>query len=175
MRGQWRQLLQLALRDGAIVVGVLGLWRVLLAQTPGAEGAGPIALSAVTALLTTLLGYLAHEWGHLLGAMAAGAAFQLPATPFESFFLFRFDRGRSSRAQFFAMALGGFAASILSVLLFVLVLPGGVLATPLTLGLVALGVVATFVIEVPEFWRVWRGGPLPDGPAFISGSPPERP
>ena len=172
MQGQWRQLLQLALRDGAIVIGVLGLWRVLLQQAPGMEGPGLIALSTATALPTTLLGYLAHEWGHLLGAMAARAAFKLPATPFESFFLFRFDRDRSSRAQFFAMALGGFAASILSVLLFMLLLPRGVLATYLTLGLVGLGVAATLIIEVPEFWRVWRGGPLPDGAAFVSRPKP---
>jgi hypothetical protein len=173
MHGQWRQLLQLLLRDGAAVVLVLGLWTWLL-QSPGTGGAGYLALSVLTALLTTALGYLAHEWGHLLGAIAARAAFQLPATPFESFFLFRFDRERNSRAQFFAMALGGFAASILSVLLFVLLLPWGVLATYLALALIALGVGATLVIEVPEFWRVWRGGPLPDGAAFVSGPEPRR-
>src|SRR5688572_24547746 len=94
MHGQWRQLLQLVLRDGAAVVLVLGLWTWLL-QSPGTGEPGDIALSVLTALLTTGLGYLAHEWGHLLGAMSARAAFQLPATPFESFFLFRFDRERN--------------------------------------------------------------------------------
>jgi hypothetical protein len=170
MAGQWRQLLQLLLRDGVVVAGVLGLW-ILLRHGALAHGFGHVALSVVVALLTTVLGYLAHEWGHLLGAIAAGATFQLPATPFESFFLFRFDRDRSSRPQFFAMALGGFAASILSVLLFVLLLPWGVLATWLALALVVAGVIATLVIEVPEFWGVWRGGPLPQGSAFVSQGP----
>jgi hypothetical protein len=171
MRGQWRRLLMLLLRDGAMLVLVLAVWRWLL---PGAAASGwaYVALSAVVAALTTVPGYLAHEWGHLLGAIGARAAFQLPATPFESFFLFRFDRERSTRPQFFAMALGGFAASIVSVLLFVLLLPWGVLATQITLTLVAIGVAATFIIEVPEFWGVWRGGPLPDGAAFVSGAPP---
>jgi hypothetical protein len=173
MRGQWRQFLQLVLRDGLAVAAVLGLWSFLLQGVP-AGGAGHVALSVLTALLTTVLGYLAHEWGHLLGALAARSRFELPATPFESFFLFRFDRERNSRSQFFAMALGGFAASIISVLLFVLLLPWGLLATTITLTLVALGVLATFVIEVPEFWGVWRGGPLPDGAAFVSASRPPR-
>ena len=161
MRDQWRQLLQLILRDSVAVTLVIYVWQL--------QGAGGLALAIITALLTTALGYLAHEWGHLLGALAVGARIELPATPFESFFLFRFDRATNTRAQFFAMALGGFAASILSVVLFVLLLPGGGLATYLTLGLVGLGVAATLVIEVPEFWRVWRGGPLPNGAAFVSG------
>jgi hypothetical protein len=162
MHGQWRQLLQLILRDWVALTVVFWLWQL--------EGTGGLALVILTAALTTGLGYLAHEWGHLLGAIAARARFQLPATPFESFFLFRFDRDRNTRAKFFAMALGGFAASILSVVLFVWLLPGGVAATYLTLALVALGVAATLIIEVPEFWRVWRGGPLPQGAAFISKS-----
>jgi hypothetical protein len=157
----------LLLRDGAAAGAVIGLWAVLL-QGPD-RGAGYLALSILAALLTTGLGYLAHEWGHLLGALAARSTVALPATPFESFFLFRFDRERNTRAQFFAMALGGFAASIASVALFVLLLPRGLLATQIALALVGLGVAATLVIEVPEFWRVWRGGPLPDGAAFVSG------
>lgn len=167
MTGQWRRFIQLLLRDGAIAIGVLGLWQVLLAQAAG--GSGPVALSVLVAALTTFLGYLAHEWGHLLGALAARSAFELPATPFETFFLFRFDRARNSRGQFFAMASGGFAASILTVILLVALLPRGLLASWIALALVGLGVAATLVIEVPEFWRVWRGGPLPDGAAFVSG------
>lgn len=167
MQGQWRQLVQLVVRDGVAVAAVLGLW-LLLRRAP-ASGAPHIALSVLTALATTALGYLAHEWGHLLGAMTLRGVFRLPSTPFESFFLFRFDREHNTRPQFFGMALGGFVASILSVVLFVLLLPWGVLATYLTLTLVAIGVAATLIIEVPEFWGVWRGGPLPDGAAFVSG------
>jgi len=172
MGGQWRELLQLTLRDGLIAAAALGLWFWQIADPP--QGYWRVALAVVTALATTLVGYLAHEWGHLLGALAARASFQLPKSPFVSPFLFKFDRAGNSRPQFFAMALGGFAASILSVVLFVLLLPWGLLATTLALTLIALGVAATLIIEVPEFWRVWRGGPLPEGAAFVSGTPPAR-
>jgi hypothetical protein len=167
MRGQWDRFLRLLARDAAAVALVVAAWTLL----PLHAGAGPghVALSTLAAVLATALGYLAHEWGHLLGAIAAGAAFELPRHPFESAFLFRFDRANNSRTQFFAMALGGFAASVVAVGLFAVILPGGVLATWITLALVAAGVLATLVIEVPEFWRVWRGGPLPDGAAFVSG------
>jgi hypothetical protein len=167
MRGQWGRLARLAARDAAALALVAALWAVLLGSAP--EGrAAYVALSVLCAVAVTGLGYLAHEWGHLLGAIAAGAAFELPERAFESPFLFRFDRDRSSRPQFFAMALGGFAASIATVVAFLLLLPEGRLATWLALALLALGVAATLVIEVPEFWRVWRGAPLPDGAAFVS-------
>jgi len=82
--------------------------------------------------------------------------------------LFRFDNIRNSRKQFFSMALGGFASSIVTVAFLLLVLPWSLLASQIALALTALGVLATLVIEVPEFWRVWRGGPLPTGAAFVS-------
>jgi len=166
MRGQWRELLQLLLRDGLIVAAVLGLWTWQAADPPA--GTTRVALAVATALATTLVGYLAHEWGHLLGALAARSRFELPRSPFESPFLFKFDRAGNSRPQFFAMTLGGFAASILTVAVLLLALPRDLLASWIALALVAVGVVATLVIEVPEFWRVWRGGPLPDGAAFVS-------
>ena len=34
--------------------------------------------------------------------------------------------------------------------------------------LVGLGVVATAVLEIPTFWRVLHGGPLPTGSAYVS-------
>jgi hypothetical protein len=172
---EWRRLLALLLRDTVIVALTVGLWA--LALRSNVDGVAGVTLAILTAVATAVVGYLAHEWGHLLGALASRSTFALPATPFESFFLFRFDRERNTRAQFFTMALGGFAASLLTVVLLVALLPRGPLATTLSLAIVGLGVLATLVIEVPEFWRVWRGGPLPDGAAFVSGgvAPGDRP
>lgn len=170
MQGQWRRLVMLILRDGAFTAGAIALWATVLASPR--EGAAAVLLSSLTAAATVLIAYLAHEWGHLLGAIAARSAFVLPAAPFASFFLFRFDRELNTRRQFFAMALGGFAASFLTVIALVLLLPSGSLATLITLTLVGIGVAATLIIEIPEFWRVWRGGPLPDGAAFVSARRP---
>jgi hypothetical protein len=162
MQGQWRRLAALLTRD-AIILGIaLWVWSQALAH----PGSWPLAVGA--AVLTALCGYLLHEWGHLLGALAWRCAFELPPTPFSSPFLFRFIRDRNNRPQFFAMALGGFAASILTVLGLLAALPWTLLASQLTLALTGLGVLATLVIEVPEFLRVWRGAPIPRGAAFIS-------
>ena len=169
MRGQWGRLARLVARDVGFVAIMLALWLALV-RSPPTGSAANVALSVVAALAVTGVGYLAHEWGHLLAAIGAGARFELPAGPFDSPFLFRFDRELSTRPQFFAMALGGFAASILTIVVFLAALPEGLLATKIALALLALGVGATLVIEVPEFWRVWRGAPLPNGAAFVSGN-----
>jgi len=161
MQGQWRRVLALLLRD-VVVVGVAVLLWESVPRHPES-----VSLATITALLTTVVGYLAHEWGHLLGALYQRCAFELPRTPFESPFLFRFDREANSRPQFFGMALGGFAASLLTIVILPLVLPWQFLATKITLALVGLGVLATLVIEVPEFVRVWRGAPIPSGAAFV--------
>lgn len=165
MRGQWQRLFRLLLRDAVAFAAILLLWRYALPLGTPLSRAG-IAVHALTALATAFAGYLLHEWGHLLGAWISGARFELPR-PFETFFLFRFDNLKSTRPQFFAMALGGFASSLLTVAALVLLLPRGLLASQIALVLTALGVLATLVIEVPEFLRVARGGPIPNGAAFV--------
>jgi hypothetical protein len=162
MRGQWRWLWALIARDAVILAITVATWRWAMAAP---EAWAPAALAAAS-------GYVLHEWGHLLGALLKRAVFELPATPFETFFLFRFNRDANTRPQFFSMALGGFVASILTVIALLLWLPAGLLATTLALTLTGLGVLATLIIEVPEFWRVARGGPIPSGAAFIKAPPP---
>jgi len=173
MKTNAARLLALVLRDAAVILVAVALWSLILrGLLPG--GAGSVALAVLTAAVTLFCGFLAHEWGHLLGALAAGSVVELPAGPLQSVFLFRFDVGRNDGRQFCAMSLGGFIASILGVVFLVFVLPRGELATTLALALTALGVIATLVLEVPEFWRVFRGGPLPTGAAYVSGKP-DRP
>lgn len=161
--------LVLAVRDGLVLAATLALWLWVL---PMDSGAVHIALSLVAALLTVLSGFLLHEWGHLLGAVVAGSRVHLPSHPLASPFLFRFDTMHNTARQFCAMSLGGFVASLLVVLALLLWLPRGHLATTLALTLTGLGVLATIVIEFPEFWRVWRGAPLPTGAAYVSDGEP---
>lgn len=167
MNQQWGRLLALIARDGVLIALTAMLWIGTVASGQ-AEGVGGIALHLGTALMTVLSGYLLHEWGHLIGALLARGTVVLP-TPFESPFLFRFDLHRNTRRQFTWMASGGFVSSLLLVVFLIAVLPSGLLATQVALGLTALGVLATFVIEVPEFWGVVvKGGPLPTGAAFVT-------
>jgi hypothetical protein len=167
MSDQGDRLLKLALRDAVIALAGAALWLYTLRLGPAA-GFWPVAVNVLTGLVTVIVGYLVHEWGHLAGAGLSASVVELPATPIESAFLFRFNTVRNSREQFCAMSLGGFAASILLVAALLLWLPRGVLATDIALGLVALGVAATLIIEVPGLWRVWRGAPMPSGAAFVT-------
>lgn len=166
LTGQWGRLMMLVARDAASIGFTLWVW-----QLPAVQG-GAWLMSAIAALLVTLCGYLLHEWGHLLGALAWRCRFELPRRPFESPFLFRFERDGNTRPQFFAMALGGFVASTLTVIFLALTLPWTLLASQIALTLTAVGVLATLVIEVPEFLRVWNGAPIPNGAAFVSADKP---
>jgi hypothetical protein len=162
-----RRLGRLALRDLAIAAATLGLW-ALDARLRGAGGGLAAAVAIVTGALTAVCGYLAHEWGHLAGALSAGAVVH-PGERATSLFLFRFDSSRNGREAFLRMSYGGFAASALAVVALLALLPLRALSGQVALALVALGVGATFVVEVPVAWRVARGAPLPTGAAYASG------
>jgi hypothetical protein len=167
MDGQWDRLRALVLRDLMVLAAAGALWWLVL-RSGWPHGGGFTALQVLTGLMTVVVGYLLHEWGHLGGAWLAGSAFELPPGPLAGPFLFRFNNVRNSRRQFCLMSLGGFASSLLFVALLLAALPRGLLASAIAGGLVALGVLATLLTEVPGLVRVWRGAPLPGGPAYVS-------
>lgn len=156
---------KLAGRDALVLAVTLAAWHWAL---PAAGGGASVAISVLLAAMTVLCGFLVHEWGHLLGARLLRARVHFPDSLLASPFLFRFDTSVNNARQFCAMSLGGFVASGLVVLALILWLPHGHLATTLALVLSGLGVLATLVIEFPEFWRVLRGAPLPAGAAYVS-------
>ncbi|HUP92594.1 MAG TPA: hypothetical protein VM074_10135 [Solimonas sp.] len=149
---------RLALRDVLITLGTLVAWALSLRLAQGSAAA--IALACLAGLMAVLVGFLAHEWGHYLGARAARATVYL-AQDLHSPFLFRFDSRRNSRTQFLWMSMGGFIASAAIVALYLLVLPRERLGGLVALGLTVLGVIATAILELPPAWRVWRGGEIP--------------
>lgn len=155
--------LKFAVRDIALLAGCLLLWQYTLQQQAmGLNSWLSVPLQAGVALLTTLVAFLLHEWGHLLGALAFRAKVHAPRRWYE-LFLFHFD-GRSNTArQFIAMSIGGFIASGIAVAVLLAALPLDTLAGVLALAFGALGVLATFVLEFPTTWRVMRGAPLPTG------------
>lgn len=152
-----------AVRDGVVVLLCAGCWSLdAVLRGPGL----PAVLSAVLAAVTaTLVGYVAHEWGHLSGALLLGSKVYAPR-PLFSPFLFHFDTQHNNARQFLAMSLGGFVASALFATALLVWLPLATLAAKLTLLLVGIGVLATLAVEVPGAWRVARGAPLPTGPVF---------
>jgi hypothetical protein len=87
-----------------------------------------------------------------------------------SVFLFQFDSDRNSREQFLRMSMGGFVASVAAIVFLLLVLPLHATSGRIAMLLVAIGVVATFILEVPVAWRVAHGAPIPRGAAYHSSS-----
>ncbi len=169
-----RRISALALRDGLLVGVTAALW-VYTLQIGPASTSWIGAVHVVTALMTVFVGYLLHEWGHLFGAWLLRSAVEYPSSINETMFLFRFDNGRNNRSQFFSMALGGFVSSFITVVVLFWLLPWSLLASKVALALTVLGVIATFVIEVPEFWGVLRGGPMPNGAAFVTHADAGKP
>ncbi len=160
-------------RDLVLVVATLLLWR-FDEGLRGQPGLLPAALAFATGLATGLCAYLAHEWGHWLGAGFGGARIHPPARV-ATVFLFNFDSDRNDRRGFVWMSSGGFLASALGVVLLLAVLPEGALATRTAGVVVALGVLATVVLELPPFFRVLRGGPLPRGLGYHSSEAGDAP
>ncbi len=156
----------LLLRDLLWLVVTLALWRVVSQWSPDSNAAD-IVLSLVVAGLTAFCGFLVHEWGHWIGARVRGSVTQWPDR-ITSLFLFRFDCVRNSRSQFLWMSCGGFIASALAVAFLVYALPFDRLAGQAALTLTVLGVVATFVLEVPTAWKNYRGAPLPQGFVYFN-------
>jgi len=161
--------LALLARDLALLALALGAWQ-LSHTLQHAASAWHWPLAIIAGLLLSGCGFMAHEWGHLLGALLGRARVEYAATPF-SFLLFRFDVALNGRRQFLAMAYGGFVASLGFLGLALVVLRWAWHADAIALVLIALGVLATLVLEVPLAWRVRRGAPLPRGAAFV-GEPP---
>jgi hypothetical protein len=156
----------LVLRDLAVVALAIALWRWSHAlHDGGAQGATAVAI--VAGLLLTVSAYFAHEWGHLGGALASGSRVHFPRNA-AAVFLFRFDVDDNDRRQFLAMSAGGYLASLAVVALLLATLRWSYLADRIALTLSAIGVLATFTLELPPFWKVWRGAPLPRGAAFVS-------
>jgi hypothetical protein len=81
-------------------------------------------------------------------------------------FLFHFDGHQNNARQFIAMSIGGFIASGLMMAAVIAYAPLNILAGKLALVFVAIGIIATVVLEFPTTWRVMRGAPLPSGPVY---------
>jgi hypothetical protein len=158
-----------ALRDIGVAALTLAAFDVDRRIRGRAPRSAEIVSGVGAGLLAALLGFVAHEWGHLAGALASGGVAHEPERV-TSTFLFRFDVEKSSRASFLAMSYGGYAGTALAAAAIAALVPRQTLAGKVALGATALGLVATFALEIPTTVRVARGGPLPSGGVY-AGTP----
>ena len=151
-------------RDASIVALTVAAWTLDTALAGRAGREVPV-LGVVTGLATALVGFLAHEWGHLAGALLAGSRVHFP-NRLTAPLLFHFDVEHNDRRRFLAMSYGGFAASALALIVMVALFPADRVAGRTALVLAGVGTVVSLVAEVPTAIRVARGAPLPTGYAF---------
>jgi len=139
--------LKLLGRDSAIIA--VAVFACPLAS-PFSAGTG--AVSDLTGLLLGLLlgacAFLAHEWAHLLGALATGSVVQ-PPTSLRSPFVFTFDSRANSRRQFLVMSFAGFAATAAVVWGAYTLLSPELLATRVARGAVVFLAFLTEILELP--------------------------
>lgn len=161
---------RLMIRDVAIAAACAACWWVDAQHRNGA-GLAAILLGVVTGLVTALVGYLIHEWGHLLGSLLSGSVVHYPragASPLS----FHFDSARNTRSQFYWMTVGGYVASLLSVVAIWRWCPHDAWSGRVAIGAAALGTLAIFAAEMPITVRVLRGAELPSGFAYRDPNAP---
>ena len=138
---------KLLARDLGIAAVAVLAWRL---AAPWSAGSGAVAdfSGLLLGLLVGACAFLAHEWGHLLGALAAGGQVQ-PAASLRSPFVFNFDSRASSRRQFLIMSFAGFAATGVGLWFAYALLPSELLATRVARGAIVFLAFLGVVLEVP--------------------------
>lgn len=138
---------KLLARDLVIVAATALIWRLGAAASAMPGFAGDFA-GVIAGVTIGVCGYLLHEWGHLLGALAAGSSVRAPRS-LASGFLFSFDSRANSRRQFLALSLGGWIATALVLWFVYAQLPSDLFASRVARGAVAANVLLVVLLEVP--------------------------
>lgn len=155
---------KLAARD-LVLVAVAGLlWWALAAFSAG-EGWRADLAGLTAGLPLGLVAYVAHEWGHLAGAVASGSRVRF-ASRLGSPFVFSFDSRRNSRRQFLVMSSGGFAMTALGVWAVYALLPDGLLASRVARGTVLFLALLGVVVELPLVFLALARRELPPVETF---------
>ncbi|MDA0338318.1 MAG: hypothetical protein O2910_00465 [Proteobacteria bacterium] len=116
-----------------------------------------IAGQMATFLMGFIFIYLAHEWGHYIGARLSGA--NIPLGPANGVLLGLFGNAAHSPRQFMGMAMGGeFRYLVPATILIAMFWNAGPLAG-LAVGSAAFIVQALYV-DVPILWKIHRGADI---------------
>ncbi|MDH3201058.1 MAG: hypothetical protein OEM15_09215 [Myxococcales bacterium] len=146
------------IRDVAILLVTIGLWLLSFETEPGTTLASVVSISAGVGAL--VCAYNFHEWGHLVVARMTDSVFT-PARRVISPFLFSYDTEHNTPRQFLLMSLGGFAATALFVVAFLLWMPRDQQAGRIALYGALILASLTVVIEFPIFFRALLGNTVP--------------
>jgi len=146
------------IRDVSILLLTIGLWLFSLETEPGTTLASVVSISAGVG--AAVCAYNFHEWGHLVAARMTDSVFT-PARRVISPFLFSYDAEHNTRRQFLLMSLGGFAATAIFVVAFLLWMPQDQQAGRVALRGALILASLTVIIEFPIFFRALLGNTVP--------------
>lgn len=146
------------IRDVAILLVTIGLWLFSLETEPGTTLASVVSISAGVG--AAVCAYNFHEWGHLVVARMTDSVLT-PARRVISPFLFSYDAEHNTRRQFLLMSLGGFAATAIFVVAFLLWMPQDQQAGRIALYGALILASLTVIIEFPIFFRALLGNTVP--------------
>lgn len=147
--------LKFALRDAAIIAAALAFWWL---AAEFSAGSGPLAdaTGVIAGVLIGAIGFVLHEWGHLLAGVASGGTYPI-SDNLSSPFLFDIEPHNTVR-NFTIMSLGGFAVSAVMIWCVYSYLPDGWLATRVARGVTVFLASLTVVLEVPLLlFTLWSG------------------
>ncbi|MFO0680925.1 MAG: hypothetical protein U0234_02685 [Sandaracinus sp.] len=151
-----RRIRVLAARDVLVAVAAAALLVLDARLRASAQGGVlPLVVAVLAGALLTLSGFYAHEWGHFLAARWAGATPTPAASPL-SVFLFEIGEHECTREQWLWMSAGGYGASIVGLAVILGIIDLSVTSGRVAAILTSLGVLATFVLEIPITMRVYR-------------------
>jgi hypothetical protein len=140
-------LIRFAIRDASIAGVTAILWWALAHRSAG-EGLAADLAGWVVGVMLFVCAYLAHEWSHLLGALATGSRVEL-GQRLASGFMFSFPAEGNRLSQFVAMSLAGFLATGLAITFYYVALPDTYLASRVARGgALFLGLLG-IVLELP--------------------------
>ena len=154
-------------RDLLLLAITLGLYRA--SHQLDAASLFYIPLAFAAGAMIAFVGYLGHEWGHLLGAWSGRSQVQV-ANRVTEIFLFKYDIAHNRREQFLRMSAGGFIASGIAVLFLSLLWKDCTTRGAVIGGF--LGLISSVVLTVlsPSVWEATLGNPA--GSAFFPYTSP---
>lgn len=148
-----------AVRDGLLFVLAYLLW-IVFARYSAGSGAIADFTGLLVGAFVALIAHLLHEWGHLLGALAAGSVMS-PGKKFTSLFLFVYSSTANSKQQFLLMSMSGFVMTAVVAWIAFAGLPDDYLATHVVRGFSLIQVFLGVVIEMPLLVWALLGKQLP--------------
>jgi hypothetical protein len=150
---------RLAARDASIIAVALVAWWLVAGLSSGEDALGDFT-GFVAGLLLGATGFVLHEWGHLLAALATRSAVE-PSESLRSSFIFSFDSQSNSLGQFVVMSLGGFVVTAAVVWSFYAYLPDDLLASRVARGAALFLAFLGVSLELPFFFLALQRRSIP--------------